>query len=34
MGVGPHIPVLPGKAYPIATSIGKDPNAGMKQAAP
>jgi DNA-binding beta-propeller fold protein YncE len=34
VGVGPHMPVLPGKANPIATSIGKDPNAGMKQAAP
>ena len=34
MGVGPHMPVLPGKANPIATSIGKDPNAGMKQASP
>ena len=32
MGVGPHMPVLPGKAYPIATPTGKDPNEGMKQA--
>jgi DNA-binding beta-propeller fold protein YncE len=32
MGVGPHMPVLPGKAYPIATPTGPDPNAGMKQA--
>jgi hypothetical protein len=32
MGVGPHMPVLPGQAPFIATSTGKDPNAGMKQA--
>jgi DNA-binding beta-propeller fold protein YncE len=32
MGMGPHMPVLPGKAYPVATSTGKDPNEGMKQA--
>jgi DNA-binding beta-propeller fold protein YncE len=32
MGVGPHMPVVPGKAYPIATSTGTDPNQGMKQA--
>jgi DNA-binding beta-propeller fold protein YncE len=32
MGVGPHVPVLPGKAYPIATPTGPDPNQGMKQA--
>ncbi len=31
MGVGPHMPVLPGKAYPVATPTGKDPNEGMKQ---
>jgi hypothetical protein len=33
MGVGPHMPVLPGKAPAIATSTGKDPNEGIKQAA-
>ncbi len=32
MGVGPHMPVLGGKAYPVATPTGKDPNEGMKQA--
>ena len=32
MGVGPHMPVLPGKAYPIAASTGPDPNQGLKQA--
>lgn len=32
MGVGPHMPVLPGKQYPIATPTGKDPNEGIKQA--
>ena len=32
MGVGPHMPVLAGSAYPIATSTGTDPNAGMKEA--
>jgi hypothetical protein len=26
------MPVLEGSAYPIATSTGEDPNAGMKQA--
>jgi hypothetical protein len=26
------MPVLPGKAYPIAAPTGPDPNAGMKQA--
>jgi len=30
MGVGPHMPVLAGSAYPIATSTGPDPNAGVK----
>jgi len=30
MGVGPHMPVLAGSAYPIATSTGTDPNAGVK----
>ncbi|HEX3756147.1 MAG TPA: hypothetical protein VHV26_13835 [Rhizomicrobium sp.] len=29
MGVGPHMPVLPGKAPLIATSTGPDPNAGV-----
>jgi DNA-binding beta-propeller fold protein YncE len=33
MGVGPHMPVLPGKAPLIATPTGKDPNEGIKQAA-
>jgi hypothetical protein len=32
MGVGPHMPVLEGTAYPLATSTGPDPNDGMKQA--
>ncbi len=32
MGVGPHMPVMGGKASPVATSTGKDPNEGMKQA--
>ena len=32
MGVGPHVPVLPGKAPTLATSTGKDPNEGLKQA--
>jgi DNA-binding beta-propeller fold protein YncE len=32
MGVGPHMPVLPGKAPTLATSTGKDPNEGLKQA--
>jgi DNA-binding beta-propeller fold protein YncE len=32
MGVGPHMPVLPGKAYPIAMPTGTDPNQGLKQA--
>jgi DNA-binding beta-propeller fold protein YncE len=32
LGVGPHMPVLPGSAYPIATATGTDPNEGMKQA--
>ena len=32
MGVGPHMPVLAGKQYPIATPTGKDPNEGLKQA--
>ena len=32
LGVGPHMPVLAGSAYPIATSTGTDPNAGMKEA--
>jgi hypothetical protein len=32
MGVGPHMPVLPGNAPLIATPTGPDPNAGMKQA--
>jgi DNA-binding beta-propeller fold protein YncE len=31
MGVGPHMPVLPGSA-PVVAPTGKDPNAGMKQA--
>lgn len=29
MGVGPHMPVLPGNAAPIATPTGIDPNAGL-----
>lgn len=29
MGVGPHMPTLPGKAPLIATSTGPDPNAGV-----
>jgi DNA-binding beta-propeller fold protein YncE len=29
MGVGPHMPVLPGQAPLIATSTGVDPNAGV-----
>jgi len=32
MGVGPHMPVLPGKADTLATPTGVDPNAGMPQA--
>jgi hypothetical protein len=32
LGVGPHMPVLAGPAYPIATSTGTDPNQGMKEA--
>lgn len=32
MGVGPLMPVLPGKAPLIATPTGKDPNANVKQA--
>jgi DNA-binding beta-propeller fold protein YncE len=32
MGVGPHMPVMGGKASPVATPTGKDPNEGMKQA--
>ncbi len=31
MGVGPHMPVLPGKAAVLATDTGTDPNAGMPQ---
>ena len=31
MGVGPHMPVLPGKA-PAVAPTGQDPNEGMKQA--
>jgi len=31
MGVGPHMPVLPGKAPMLATPTGPDPNAGMPQ---
>jgi len=30
LGVGPHMPVMGEPAYPIATSTGLDPNAGMK----
>jgi hypothetical protein len=33
MGVGPHMPVLPGKAPLIATPTGPDPNAGVDWAA-
>jgi DNA-binding beta-propeller fold protein YncE len=33
MGVGPHMPILPGKADTLATPTGVDPNAGMPQAA-
>jgi DNA-binding beta-propeller fold protein YncE len=33
MGVGPHMPVLPGKAPLIATSTGVDPNADVNWAA-
>jgi DNA-binding beta-propeller fold protein YncE len=29
MGVGPHMPVLPGKAPLVSTSTGPDPNAGV-----
>ena len=29
MGVGPHMPVLPGNAAPIAVPTGVDPNAGL-----
>ena len=32
LGVGPHMPVSEGSAYPLATPTGPDPNAGMKQA--
>jgi DNA-binding beta-propeller fold protein YncE len=32
MGVGPHMPVLPGKAPILATPTGPDPNEGMPQA--
>ena len=32
LGVGPHMPILEGAAYPLATPTGPDPNAGMKQA--
>jgi DNA-binding beta-propeller fold protein YncE len=32
MGVGPHMPVLAGKASIVATPTGKDPNEGMPQA--
>jgi DNA-binding beta-propeller fold protein YncE len=32
MGVGPHMPVLPGKAPVIASPTGIDPNEGLKQA--
>ncbi len=32
MGVGPHMPVLAGKASIIATPTGKDPKEGMPQA--
>jgi hypothetical protein len=32
LGVGPHMPVLEGPAYPIAVPTGPDPNEGMKQA--
>jgi DNA-binding beta-propeller fold protein YncE len=32
MGVGPHMPVLGGRAPLIATPTGTDPNEGMKQA--
>jgi DNA-binding beta-propeller fold protein YncE len=30
LGVGPHMPVITEPAYPVATSTGPDPNAGMK----
>ena len=30
MGVGPHMPILPGSATLIATPNGTDPNAGLK----
>jgi DNA-binding beta-propeller fold protein YncE len=32
LGVGPHMPVMNEPAYPLATTTGTDPNAGMKQA--
>ena len=32
LGVGPHMPVLQGAAYPVATPTGTDPNEGMKPA--
>jgi hypothetical protein len=32
MGVGPHMPVLPGRSPALSTPTGKDPNEGMKQA--
>lgn len=31
LGVGPHMPVLPGQAPILATPTGPDPNAGMAQ---
>jgi hypothetical protein len=32
LGVGPHMPVMQGPAYPVVLPTGTDPNQGMKQA--
>ena len=31
LGVGPHMPVMQGAAYPVVPPTGTDPNAGMPQ---
>jgi DNA-binding beta-propeller fold protein YncE len=33
LGVGPHMPVLPGRANTLAKDTGKDPNEGLQQSA-
>ena len=33
IGVGPHMPVLPGRASTVARDTGKDPNEGLQQPA-